>query len=160
MIILFLAATAALNAQDAPAWGSVYGPGNIVPGIGLAIEEENGLVMALKPSVECIVWKPVIGNVAPLDFGLSAMGRVALPLSGAGFQLGLGAGGTVHVGFRGFDFPGSRYLDKVDLFARFGIGWAFTPSDGPGLVGYSSSGLDYHLSERLFLGLAYSQWGY
>jgi hypothetical protein len=139
----------------------MYASGNAIPGGQIAIEGSGGaLVLSAAPSLELIVWKPSMLGTAPLDIGLQVMGRVALPLRDAGAQLGFGAGGSVHMGLRGLELPISEYLDNVDLFARFGLGYALTPSDGPGLVGYSSSGFNYFLGDRLYLGLAYTQWGY
>ncbi len=144
-----------------PAWGSMYAAGNTTLSGQVAVESDGGaLVLSAAPSVEFIVWKPVMAGIAPLDLGVQAMGRVAVPLRYAGFQLGLGGGGSVHFGLRGLETPVSGYLDRVDLFARFGLGFAATTSDGPGLIGYSSSGFNYFVDDRLFIGLAYTQWGY
>ncbi|MDX9897503.1 MAG: hypothetical protein RBT62_01170 [Spirochaetia bacterium] len=138
------------EATRVPAWGRMYAAGNVIPGAHIAIERGNeALVLSAAPSLELIVWKPVLPATAPLDLGFQAMGRVALPLRGAGTQLGFGAGGSVHLGLRGLELPLSEYLDRVDLFARLGLGYALTQSDGPGFVGYSYSGFNYFLSERL-----------
>lgn len=160
-IILLILFPAALLAGNPAAWGSNYGRGNFIPQGALAVEQDAGsLVLAAYPSAELILWKPRVGDFAFVDFGLAAEGRIGIPLKNADFTVGVGGLGTMHIGFRGFDFSGSEYLDPLDLYAKVGLGVDIIAPDGVGFNLVSTSGFNYFLSDSLSVGLAYSDWGW
>ena len=164
LLFVLLLAGGTLFAQEDIKWGSNFAQGNTVFGLAGAYEISRQYsadkALAVYPSAEILLWKPVVAGYAPLDFGLMAEGRVALPLSKQDFKAGLGAGGSMHIGFKGFDFPGAEYLDRLDLYARFGVSFDLikgTGQDGFGTV--ATSGANYFLDDRLMVGLSYTGWG-
>ncbi len=160
-----LGLAAALSAESDTLWGSNYARGNTVFGAAAAYEQGRSFssekALALYPSAEILLWKPGFAGYAPFDFGLTAEGRFGLPLSkGTPLTAGIGGGGTMHFGFRGFDFPGSEYLDRLDLYARFGISFDLIKGEGADAIGLmATSGANYFLDDRLMLGLSYTGWG-
>ncbi len=164
LLFATLFAGSALFAEDDIYWGSNYAKGNTVFGAAAAYESSRTFssdkAIGLYPSAELLLWKPVIAGYAPFDFGLMAEGRFGLPLDGQSLQAGVGAGGTVHFGFKGFDFPYSEYLDRFELYARFGFSFDLVKGADDDFFGtVATSGANYFLDDRLMVGLSYTGWG-
>jgi len=159
LLVVLIAPALTLSAQEY-AWGSMFSRGNMMIG-GDASLEFNGYgstQLALYPSAEVILFKPVWGDLGFLDFGATVKGRFGLPLGGGDLSAGVGVLGTMHFGFRGLDFPGSEYLEKVDVYAELGLGFDLITS-GDRLVATVNSGVNYFFSDTLAVGLNYSDWG-
>jgi hypothetical protein len=166
LFLLFsLILSPSLFAEEEVLWGSYHSPGNVEFGFAGAYEigrdSLSSKSLGLYPSMEVLLWKPGVSGYAPLDFGLAAEGRIGLPLSkGGGLTAGVAAEGTIHIGFRGFDFPGAEYLDKFEIYARMGVSFDIIHPQGNlpfGLV--ATSGANYFIDDRLMVGLSYTGWG-
>jgi len=159
--ILFLLSVLTVQAEDGVLWGSNYMKGNIIPGGMVSLESGPGyqeLALGVYPSAEIILLKPRIAGFSFLDLGVAVDGRVGVPLRDSDFTAGASAEATIHLGFRGFDFPGSEYLDPLDIYTTLGVGMDFLHPDGfrAGLA--VSSGVNYFLSDRLMVGAGYTGW--
>lgn len=161
-IILLSLLTFTLYGEESVLWGSYHAPGNVEAGLAGAFERgrQGGTCLGLYPGLELLLWKPSFRGYAPLDFGLAAEGRLGLPLEkGGGLTLGAAGEGSVHVGFRGFNFPGSEYLDRLEVFARFGISFDLIHPRGFQVGTVATSGANYFLDDNLMVGLSYTGWG-
>ncbi|HAK46067.1 MAG TPA: hypothetical protein DCO79_09155 [Spirochaeta sp.] len=161
LVLIIIFSTAMLSAEDV-IWGSMYSQGNFRFGIDAAVESDgSGNHLALYPEAEMILWKPLIGNIALLDVGAAIEGRAGVPISlGADFTAGAGLTGTMHLGFRGFEFTGSEYLSRIDLYVEAGIKYDFTADNfASGFGGAVKSGVNYFISDKLAVGAFYSSWG-
>ncbi len=174
--LLFM--VSALYAEEpAVQWGSYYSPGNFIPEVSLSYEgyRYNGWhyyngtsyygwrlygQLGLYPGAEIIMWNPDIEGFSPFALGLSGVARIGVPLSRyESFTVGAGAEAVFHLGFRGFDFPGSEYLDRVDLFVKLGVGFDFLNPDGFKVGFISQAGVNYFLNDRFNVGVSYRYWG-
>ena len=158
-ILSLIISVTALSAQDV-AWGSMYGNGNLRFGIDAAYES-NGANnhIALYPEAEVLLWKPLIGNLAFLDLGAGIKGRAGIPITaGTDFTAGAGVVGSLHLGFRGFDFPGGEYLANLDYFADAGLKFDFI-SSGSTFGAVLSTGINYYINDNVAVGAFYSNWG-
>jgi hypothetical protein len=159
--VLAILFTGMLPAEEAVLWGSNYMKGNIIPGGAIALESGPSyreLSLGLYPSAEMILFKPQIAGFSFLDLGAAVDGRIGLPLRESAMTAGIAVEGTLHFGFRGFDFPGSEYLDPLDFYTRIGVAMDFLSPDGfqAGLA--VSSGVNYFLNDRLMVGAGYTGW--
>ncbi len=175
--LLLMLITGLYGEERAIGWGSYYMPGNIIPEAALSYEgysyhgwhyndgksyygTRHYGQLGLYPAAEVMLWKPYFGEYAPLDIGVEAIGRFGIPLSRyESFSMGAGAQASFHLGFRGFDFPGSQYLDRIDFFVKLGLGCDFINEDGFKMGFISETGLNYFITERFSLGLSYRHWG-
>ena len=158
LMVVLMALSMTLSAQEY-AWGSMYSRGNMMLGGDASVEfYGTSTQLALYPSAEIILFKPEWGELGFVDFGATVKGRFGLPLGGGDLSAGVGVLGTMHFGFRGLDFPGSEYLEKVDAYAELGLGFDFI-TGGDRLVAAVSSGVNYFFSDNLAVGLNYSDWG-
>ncbi len=178
LLLLFLLASAALYAEGPVSqWGSYYAPGNVIPEISLSYEGYryygwhyyNGITyygwrlygqFGVYPGAEVILWKPNIEGFSPFALGLSGVARLGVPLSRyESFTVGAGAEAVLHLGFRGFDFPGSEYLERIDLFVKLGVGFDFINPQGFRAGFISQAGVNYFITDRFNVGLSYRHWG-
>ena len=159
LMVFVLFCAAPLFAQEDVLWGSYYAPFNLIPGGAIAYEQDSGTSLGLYPSLEIILAKPVFSGLAFADFGLEIEAHTGIPLKESSFTLGPAVLGTMHLGFKGFDFPGSEYLDRVDLYAKIGFGLDVISPDGLDPRFAVSSGVNYFLDERLMAGVGYTTWG-
>ena len=157
-LFLSFAVSGLLYAEDI-VWGSMYDKGNFRIEADFAFESTGGNnQFAIYPEAEMLLWKPLIEQAAFIDVGGAVKGRFGLPLSGQGMSIGAGILATAHFGFRGFDFPGTEYLGKVDLFAEAGIKFDFVTDTQ--MVGFAAkTGVKYFLTDRIAVGAYYSNWG-
>ncbi len=175
--LLLMLITGLYGEERAIGWGSYYMPGNIIPEAALSYEgysyhgwhyndgksyygTRHYGQLGLYPAAEVMLWKPYFGEYAPLDIGVEAIGRFGIPLSRyESFSMGAGAQASFHLGFRGFDFPGAEYLDRIDFFVKMGLGCDFVNEDGFKLGFISQTGVNYFITEQFALGLSYRYWG-
>ncbi len=141
------------TAEEPASWGSYYAPGNIIPGISLSVLQGSAITFGVQPSAEVILLKPGVAGFNFIDIGAEASGYLGIGTDG--MNIGAIGSGTLHLGFRGFEFPGSEYLDRADLYAKFGLGLDFISPNGTELVFASSSGVNYFLNDRLMAGVGY-----
>lgn len=159
--VLFLLSFAVVSADDL-IWGSMYSPGNISFGGDAAVEFSGySPQLAIYPAAEIILFKPVVGGFGAVDIGTTLKGRLGIPLSsGTGFSAGIGALVSLHFGFRGLDFPGSEYLENLDVFGELGVKFDFLPPVSSDIFGLAaSSGVNYYLSDGFAVGGSYTNWG-
>ena len=150
------------SGEEKVMWGSNYAAGNVIPGGSAALEfdqYENSVSAGLYPSMEIILYKPQLGGLAFLDFGLEGGGRFGLPLYKDDLSMGAYGAGTMHFGLKGLDIPGSEIFDRTDFYLRLGLGMDIVDGDDPGLRLCVGSGVNYFLSNRLALGAGYTDWG-
>ncbi len=161
IIMLFFAGSAFCDdSADEVLWGSNYAVGNVVPSGSAAIEfddYEDAVSLGLYPSLEVILFKPQVGGLAFADFGIEGGGRFGLPLVHDDLSMGAYGAGTMHFGFKGLDIPGSEVFDRIDLYAKLGLGMDIVDKD-PGLRLRVASGVNYFLNDRLFVGAGYTDW--
>ena len=160
VLSLFMVMCSGLIFAEDIVWGSMYDKGNFrIDAAGTFESKGNNNQIALYPEAEMILWKPVIAQTAFIDVGAAVKGRFGLPLStNIGMSIGAGLLGTVHFGFRGFDFPGTEYLERIDLYAEAGVKFDFITNDQ--LFGLAlKSGVNYFINDSLSVGLHYSDWG-
>ena len=158
-LLVLILSVSTLFAEDI-SWGSMYDPPCFGFDLGTAYES-NGTedFLAIYPEVEFLFWKPVIGSIAFFDLGAGLKGRFGLPFTdGAEPTAGVGLLGSVHLGFRGFDFPGSEYVDKIDFFTEAGVKYDFMPSGG-GFGPVLHIGVNYFVSDNVSIGPFFSLWG-
>lgn len=154
-----------LGAEEPVLWGSQYSPGNFLFQATAALESDSGTderQIALYPQAEMVLFKPQFGSLAFWDLGAAVKGRVGIPMGGgAPFTVGVAPCATFHFGFRGFDFTGAEYLEKLDLYGEFGISFDFLDSDDPMKVGFTlSSGAAYFINDSLAIKAGYTDWGW
>ncbi|MDC7228188.1 MAG: hypothetical protein PQJ61_15610 [Spirochaetales bacterium] len=156
-IIIFF--TIGLYAEDV-VWGSMYDQGNFRLGVEAAIENTlTDTQLAVYPEAEMLLWKPLIANTAFIDIGAAVEGRLGIPVTaGSGLSTGAGILGTIHLGFRGFEFTGSEYLSKIDVYAEAGLKYDFI-TDDTRMGGVVKTGINYYLTEKTAVGAFYSNWG-
>ena len=168
-ILLFLVSfnvSSESTETDSSIWfGSNYMPGNIALSLQAAFEQSAaGSALLLYPAGEFIIYKPIIGNVSPVDFGAAVIGRFGLAFADTdlGLTAGAGAFATAHMGFKGLEFPFAEYLARLDYYIKIGpvfdfITPSFDTSDlklGLGVF----TGLNYFLTDNFAISVGYSYW--
>lgn len=132
-----------------------------------------GLSIALYPGVEMHMSQARIGDVLPLDFGLSGRGFFnSYSVSGlwGWTAFGIGAYGMAHLSFQEFDLP-SDFFDKLDFYIGLGIKFDIYKYTGSylnyygatssyGGLGFSTvSGFNYFFNDNFALMLEGNYWG-
>ncbi len=187
ILILFMSISAAVFAEDGTGvwWGSNYMPGNFMFGGTISIEADNGALVSntgaagfgLLGKAEMILYKPVIAEISPFDFGVAAKARTGIffDLNSGNpdpwFPLGVAAFGTAHMGFKGFNVRFSDFGDApvqfFNIASRFdyylNIGLAFDISKQPGStyspIGFAAAtGFNYFVNDNFFLTTEYTYW--
>jgi len=129
----------------------------------------------LFPQAELFLYKPVIAGFSPVDFGVAARGHVGMLFdvgssnSDAIIPIGVGALGTMHFGFKGFNFHFSEfndtpiiifdYLSRFDWFMELGIAFDVninTVGDPLGIA--AVTGLNYFVKDNFMLTSSYTYW--
>jgi len=147
-------------------WGSWYKPGNLALSARAAFETPSGYAggVGLYPGAEMILYKPVYGDVAPIDFGVAARGHVGIGFDSAldnSLTAGVGVLGTFHFGFRGLDFIDPEILGKLDYFAEIGLKFDLLKyDDNDNALGFATfTGVNYYLNPNICLTAGYNLWG-
>lgn len=146
-------------------WGSFYNPGNLILGASARLDTGSGYFgLASSPSAEVILTKPA----GPVDIGAQLVSRVGFALTGPegpGVGLGVGLLATGRLGFRGFDLVSLEELQRLDLYAGFGIGVDFARYPGEQssalnipLSFVGRAGVSYYLDDRLSVFFGTTQW--
>lgn len=105
-------------------WDSHFNAGNVMLSGGLGLGGFwYGLGLNLYPGVEVIFAQPDIGGVVPLSFGIAARGIFGfypVPTLYGGFDIGVSALATAHLGLKGLDLN-SKFLNSLDFYIGLGL---------------------------------------
>ena len=157
---LLLAIPASVFAQN-PDWDGNYKKGDfaVFGGVGF-----GGLGITIIPGVEFSLAEWKVGDVVPLTFGVAAKGSINI-YSGFWTAYGVGALGTVHLGFRGLDIP--EWLQNFDVYVSLGLGVSFfsyssgTSTYGDSKFGFiTANGVAYFFNEKLAVYAEGNYWSY
>lgn len=152
VIIIFAVGATNVAAQEENAeeedtlvagWDSHFNAGNVLLSGGLGLGGFwYGLGLNLYPGVEVIFAQPDIGGVVPLSFGIAARGIFGfypVPTLYGGFDIGVSALATAHLGLKGLDLN-SKFLNSLDFYIGLGVSVFFVRP-------YSSYFLGYYLGD-------------
>ncbi len=158
---MLLACVTTVPAQDEAPWlGSYYMPGNLVFTLGGEASFRNGFGVRAVPGFEVMVAKTRPGDAFALDFGAGVRGLAGFHRFTMDYGYSVFAVApmlSAHLGFRGLRFPGSEYLERVDLFTALGPSYSFFNTTGrwpttrpqAGLGIASANGLNFFLTDNL-----------
>lgn len=154
VIALVLVVAVASVGVAQPKWSSYYLPGNVAFGVDAALGRPAGSwAFELYPAAELLFSKVRVLDIVPIDFGAGVRGAVSF---GPSFIVGADVFGSAHVGFRGISTFLSDVLGNVDIRARLGLGYQFSPdADARALRLISDNAVSYFLSEHLAVSLMY-----
>ncbi len=156
ILILLIAFTAFLSADNVK-WDSNYKEGNIALSLDAGFETRNAVEISIYPAAEMILLKPDLDGVSFLDLGAKLMGRVGIGFPA--FDIGVGAAGTAHIGFK--DLGGKElreFLDPLDFVVEVGACFDFMPNYSFPLGLILNSGLNYWIEDNFAVGLKYTHW--
>ncbi len=192
-ITLLVITVTGIYAQDTSDvwWGTNYMPGNITVGGTLSFESDpwpNDVYLdaggyaagfCISPKAEIILYKPVISEISPFDFGVGAKARTGIffhvltptSTSDPWFPLGAAVYGTAHMGFKGFnvhfsDFGDTptvlfSYLSRLDYYINLGVALDISKEPGSvsGPVGLAAAtGFNYFVNDNFFVTTEYTYW--
>ncbi len=156
--MLLLIITAVVSAENFN-WNSNYEQGNFILDLDAGFEDGYAFELAAYPGVEMIFFKPDFDGIRFIDIGGKLMGRVGIGIIPAALDVGIGAAGTLHFGFKDLGIDGlSEYLDPFDFFGEFGICFDFLHSSTYMFGAVVNSGFNYFLDDGFSLGLKYTHW--
>lgn len=166
LLIISVAMSASVFAEEEIWWGSNYMPGNLILEADLAVEQAGESIAALVyPEVEYILHKPYFSGISPLDIGAAVRARIGLAVNPDAadnlLAVGVGAFGTLHFGLKGLEFLVPEIIDNTEVFVELGLGiniLKHRDADFP-VVFASKSGVAYHLNKVIAVKAGYTNWG-
>ncbi len=157
LILILLIACATFLWADDVKWNSNYKEGNISLGLDAGFETGNAVEISIYPGAEMILLKPDMDGVSFIDLGAKLMGRIGIGFPE--FDIGAGAAGTAHIGFK--DLGGKDlgdYLDPLDFVLEVGACFDFIPNYNFPVGLILNSGLNYWIEDNFAVGLKYTHW--
>ena len=186
VFIFLVSIGAAVFAEDSQEvwWGTNYMMGNFLYGGTASIEADNGMMtsttgnagLGVLGKIEMILYKPVMWEISPFDFGVAAKVRTGIIFpfnesdsSDPWFPLGVAAFGTAHMGFKGFNVHFSDFgdapvlffniLSRFDYYMNMGLAFDILKAPGSKSIGFAmATGVNYFVNENFCLTTEYTYW--
>ncbi|AHC14930.1 outer membrane protein [Salinispira pacifica] len=160
LVIIILACSAVMTAQESALIRGHYMPGNFQVGVdaGARLNYFDGLGLVLYPEAELMLAKVRPGGVFSIDIGGMGFARIGLNAGGVDPGVEIGAGGMAgfHLGLNGLSVPGMEAFAPLDIVAAFGAGFDISNAR---LAFAAESGLQYFITPNIAIRLMYRHFG-